>query len=314
MSWRYALVLLSLPLALVGCRPQQAQLDEIQKKLAELAQSQAQLEQNVNTAPPAPREGSGLSRGDYARLMEWHAELLGELQGIREHLDELEREMQAAPAVAVADRPKTPRPGRPDPASRYRVDIGNSHVQGPANALITIVAFTDYQCPFCKRVQPTVEAIQKKYKREVRLVHKHNPLPMHNRAMAAALAAEAAGKQGKFWKMHELLWTDIRMLTDERFEQFAVELGLNIRRFNKDRSSADLEKRIKAEQKQGQKVGARGTPAFFINGRFLSGAQPQDAFERVIKEELDTARDLVKRGTKKSRVYKKLMSSAKTKV
>lgn len=314
MSPRYALALLLVPLSLFGCRPQQAQLDEIQRKLDEVAAAQVQLSAKVDAGASAGDGATSGSANEFARMHRWQMEVLEQLERLAIQLDELEEAVETQPTVAAPAVAARPRPGRPDPKARYRIDIGKSHVRGSANALITIVEITDYQCPFCKRVQPTLDAVRAKYKRDVRLVHKHNPLPMHNRALPAAIAAEAAGRQGKFWEMHDLLWSDIRMLTDERFEEYAAELGLNLRRFKRDLNDDGLAKRIKAEQAQGVKVGARGTPAFFINGRFLSGAQPQEAFERVIDEELKAAKALVKRGTKKSQVYKTLMKDAKKKV
>ncbi len=135
---------------------------------------------------------------------------------------------------------------------------------------------------------------------------------MHNRAMAAALAAEAAGKQGKFWEMHDKLFQDPRALTDENFEKYAKELGLDLDQFKKDMKDPALEKKIKDQQSQGMQLGARGTPAFFINGRFLSGAQPVQAFKAIIDEEMKKADELIASGTPKDKVYEKTIEKGKT--
>ena len=130
--------------------------------------------------------------------------------------------------------------------------------------------------------------------------------------MPAAKAAEAAGKQGKFWEMHDKLFENQKAMTDENFVAWAGELGLDVEQFKKDMADPALEKKITEQQAQGMKLGARGTPAFFINGRFLSGAQPVDNFKRVIDEEMKKADKLVAAGTPKAQVYEKTIASGKT--
>jgi protein-disulfide isomerase len=164
-------------------------------------------------------------------------------------------------------------------------------------------------------VQATLTDVAKKYGDDVRFVHKHNPLPMHNRALPAAIAAEAAGNQSKFWPMHDALFAAgvQRNLTDEAFVEIAEKLGLNVRRFKRDLEDKGLMRQIKQDQEQGAVLGARGTPAFFINGRFLSGAQPMDAFSGVIDDALDHARKLVRNGTPRKRVYERVIRDGKAK-
>ena len=136
---------------------------------------------------------------------------------------------------------------------------------------------------------------------------------MHNRALPAALAAEAAGKQGKFWEMHDKLFQDPRALTDENFDKYAKDIGLDMDKFKKDMKDPALKKKIEGQQKQGTTLGARGTPAFFINGRFLSGAQPVNAFDAVIQEEIKKADKLLAAGTPKNKLYDKVIEKGKTK-
>ena len=131
--------------------------------------------------------------------------------------------------------------------------------------------------------------------------------------MPAALAAEAAGKQGKFWEMHDKLFANNKALTDENFEKFAGELGINVEQFKKDMADAGLKKKITGQQTQGVGLGARGTPAFFINGRFLSGAQPVPAFKAVIDEEMKKADALLAKGTPKDKLYDTIIAKGKTK-
>jgi protein-disulfide isomerase len=135
---------------------------------------------------------------------------------------------------------------------------------------------------------------------------------MHNRAMAAAMAAEAAGKQGKFWEMHDKLFENAKELTDENFEKWAGEIGLDVALFKKDLNDEGLKKKVLDQQKLGMSLGARGTPAFFINGRYLSGAQPPDAFKAVIDEEMKKADALLSKGTPKDKLYEKTIEAGKT--
>lgn len=136
---------------------------------------------------------------------------------------------------------------------------------------------------------------------------------MHNRAMPAAMASEAAGKQGKFWEMHDKLFQDPRALTDENIEKYATEIGLDMAKFKEDLKDKKLEAKIKKQQQQGSTLGARGTPAFFVNGRFLSGAQPFEAFKALIDEEMKKADALLDKGTPKEKLYETIIAKGKTK-
>ncbi len=132
--------------------------------------------------------------------------------------------------------------------------------------------------------------------------------------MPAALAAEAAGRQGKFWEMHDKLFENQKQMTDENFIAWAGELGLNVEKFKKDMADPALKKMMEDQQKQGMTLGARGTPAFFVNGRFLSGAQPVANFKALIDEEMKKADKLIAAGTPKAQVYEKTIAKGKTKV
>src|SRR5262245_33057598 len=132
--------------------------------------------------------------------------------------------------------------------------------------------------------------------------------------MPAALAAEAAGKQGKFWEMHDKLFENQKALTPEGYVAWAGELGLDIEQFKKDMADEGLKKKITEQQTQGVTLGARGTPAFFVNGRFLSGAQPVENFKKLIDEEMKKADKLLASGTPKAQVYEKTIANGKTKV
>ena len=151
----------------------------------------------------------------------------------------------------------------------------------------------------------------KAYPGEVRVAFKHNPLGFHQNAMPAAKAAEAAGNQGKFWEMHDKIFENNKELSEDNYVKWAGEIGLDVEKFKKDMADPKLEARIKAQQAQGIKLGARGTPAFFINGRFLSGAQPVDNFKKVIHEEIAKVDKLIAQGTPKSKAYDATIAKGK---
>lgn len=164
--------------------------------------------------------------------------------------------------------------------------IANSPYKGNADALVTIVVFSEFQCPFCARVNPTLQQILDTFKDDVRIVFKNLPLDFHDRAEPAARAALAAGEQGKFWEFHDLAFQNQRSLTDENFTAWATQLGLDVAKFQADYASDAIKQRVAADAAIASALGVRGTPNFFINGKNVRGAQPFPAFESVIKEEL----------------------------
>jgi protein-disulfide isomerase len=176
--------------------------------------------------------------------------------------------------------------GRPDPSRRYAVNTAGSPVKGNPEAKLAVVEFSDFQCPFCGRVAPTLQQIESEYGDEVRIVFKHLPLSIHPKAPAAHAAAEAAHRQGKFWEMHDRIFSDQQAMSPEKYLEYAREIGLDMDRFQKDLASAEVKQRIDADTSEATRLGVTGTPGFFVNGRFLSGAQPFPAFKALIDEEL----------------------------
>ena len=185
----------------------------------------------------------------------------------------------------------SPRPELPDYAD-VPVDKSDPVRGATKGYLVTIVEFGSYQCPFCQRVQPTLKQLADKHPKTVRFVYKHRPLPFHKSSRPAAAAAIAAGKQGKFWEMHDALFGGGVLPQpdeiDEHTDRIAAELGLKMKQFRKDRTAADA--KIDADDKLAEESGARGTPTFFINGRRLTGAQPLAAFEDAVAQELEHAK------------------------
>jgi protein-disulfide isomerase len=179
-----------------------------------------------------------------------------------------------------------PRPGQPDPAVNYAVPVDGRPAFGPEDALVTIIEYSDFQCPFCSRVNPTMKQIKETYPKDVRVVFRQLPLSFHDRARPAAKAALAAAQQGKFWEMHDALFTNQKALDDKSLETYASQIpGLNLDQWKKDLADPKLETMVKEDETVAGKFGANGTPAFFVNGRFLSGAQPFEEFDKLIKEE-----------------------------
>lgn len=159
-------------------------------------------------------------------------------------------------------------------------------VLGPATAPVTIVEFSDFECPFCHKVQATVDQLRQRYGARIRWVYKHYPLDFHPKAPPAAHASYAAHKQGKFWEFSKQVWARQQYLSDDLYLDVAKNLKLDIAKFNADRNSAAAKKIVADDMADGNKVGVRGTPFFLINGTALSGAQPIEAFTQAIEAEL----------------------------
>ncbi len=171
-------------------------------------------------------------------------------------------------------------------APRVEVASAGHPSLGPANAPITIVEFSDFQCPFCKRVEPTLKQVRDKYGDNVRLVYMDFPLPMHNHALDAAKAGRCAAEQGKFWPFHDALFADQSKESPQDLKATAKALGLNTTKFDACLDQAKYEAGVRADMEEGRVLGIDGTPAFFVNGRMLVGAQPASSFDQIIDEEL----------------------------
>jgi protein-disulfide isomerase len=162
--------------------------------------------------------------------------------------------------------------------------------EGPAKgedkAPITIVEFSDFQCPFCGRAEETVKQVLDQYKGKVRLVYRDYPLPFHNQAQKASEAAQCAGDQGKYWQMHEKLFANQKALSVPELKDHAKGIGLDASKFDRCLDSGEKAKVVEASKKAGDEAGVNGTPAFFINGRLISGARPFENFKEIIDYEL----------------------------
>jgi protein-disulfide isomerase len=172
--------------------------------------------------------------------------------------------------------------------TRYKVDDGGNPALGPANAPITIVEFSDYQCPYCRQWYSQVyQRLQQTYPDKIRFVYRDFPLSsIHSEAEAAAEAADCAGEQGRYYDYHDKLFSGEVELSSAAYMQYAQELGLDQVKFKDCVSSQRFKNEVMTDYQAGANLGVRSTPTFFINGVALIGAQPFEAFQEVIDKEL----------------------------
>jgi protein-disulfide isomerase len=188
----------------------------------------------------------------------------------------------------------------------FKVPVAGSPARGPSTALVTIVEFSDFQCPYCKRVEPTLERVRATYGDRVRIVWKDQPLSFHPRAMPAAhLAREALAQKGEtgFWSVHDKLFDAQPKLDDADLEAVAKKAGLDVASAMAAVKAKKHQKAIDADVELADDMQAAGTPHFFVNGRRLTGAQPFEKFQRLIDEEMVRAEGLVRSGIARSAVY-----------
>ncbi len=163
-----------------------------------------------------------------------------------------------------------------------KVDIGNSPTKGPKDAKVTVVEFSDFQCPFCSKGKSIVDELVKLYPNDVKVVFKNLPLEFHPQALPAAKASLAAGKQDKFWEMHDYLFDNQKSLADGFYEEAAKALSLDLDKFKKDFADPAIEAAIQSDLAQAKSLNVQGTPNFFVNGVNLRGAYPIEDFKQIV--------------------------------
>jgi protein-disulfide isomerase len=168
---------------------------------------------------------------------------------------------------------------------RVSFDARDATARGPSQAPVTIVEFSDFQCPGCRKGQEALRAVEARYEGQVRVIFKHFPLPMHPRAKKAAEAAECAGEQGRFWEMHDKLFGSSD-LGDAALKRYAAEVGIGGERFARCLDGGTFAWKWQRDQRDGERVGVNATPTFFINGRLLMGAPTLPQVGAVIEEEV----------------------------
>lgn len=187
--------------------------------------------------------------------------------------------------VVAMNKPVTPSKTLSTPADVTSID----NIIGPENAKVTLIEYSDFQCPACAMYFPVVEKLFAESSTSMRLVYRHFPLPQHANAMIASQASEAAALQGKFWPMYRLIFdnqTEWENSTKAReiFTQYAERIGLNMTSFKKDIDSDIVKNKIQASRDEGIKIGINGTPTFFVNGKAISNPQGYEQFKTIIEE------------------------------
>ena len=168
-----------------------------------------------------------------------------------------------------------------------RIDVeAKGPSRGPTNAPVTIVEFSDFQCPYCGREYPVIERLMKEYDGKLRLVFRHYPLDFHPFAQKAAEAGACAQDQGKFWELHDKMFSNQGKLAVADLKGYAKSLGMDGTKFDKCLDSGEKSDQVHADQKAGTEAGVNGTPAFFINGIFINGAQPYEQIKQAVDREL----------------------------
>ena len=211
-------------------------------------------------------------------------------------------------ASLVNEKVGEPRAAPAQPVAQKALITAGSPIRGPKLAKVTIVEYSDLRCPFCSRASATMKQLQAKYGNDVRIAYRHNPLPFHERARELSNMTVAAQAQGKFWEMVDYIFEhQAELPSDENGVSVARQLGLDVARYKRDLTSTATASRIDDDIAEAARIGAKGTPTFFINGHLVRGAQPIDVFERVIEDERKKAQALLDGGTSLQALYDKIM-------
>jgi protein-disulfide isomerase len=166
------------------------------------------------------------------------------------------------------------------------VDIAGSDVRGPRDAEVMVVEFADYECPYCEKVNPYMQQLRKEYGDKVAIVFKDFPLPMHHKAQKAAEAARCAGEQGKFWQYHDVLFNSGGALGVPQLKEHARVLKLDGERFDQCLDNGEMAAVVKKDLEEGKGLGLTGTPSFFVNGHFFSGAVDYGLVKQMVEQQL----------------------------
>ncbi len=246
----------------------------------------ALLKQEVQDKVSAPSEQ------DIRQVYEANKEQIGDepLERVRSQLVEYLQGQERAERVEafIDELKKTHKTTVSLREPTVEVGDGGREARGNAKAPVTIIEFSDYECPFCKRAVSVVSQVLTTYGDKVRFVYRDYPLPMHQHARPAAEAAHCAQAQGKFWEYHDKLFAS-NDLSEDKLKALASEVGLDQAKFEECLSTKPFTAAIDKDVADASDVGVNGTPAFFINGRLLSGAQPFEKFKEVIDDELSHA-------------------------
>jgi len=188
------------------------------------------------------------------------------------------------------------------PYLRFRVEVGDSPTRGPADAPVTIVMFSDFECRFCDEAFATIAALEQEYAGQIRFVYKSLPLDTHQHALLAALVGHSAQSQGKFWEFHDLVFSG-RGIDPATIQRYAAEVGLDVDRVEREVETLVHASAVRNDLRVAKRLKLRSTPVFFINGRMLPGARPSHIFRHMIDQELSLAERLADQGVSPAQLY-----------
>jgi protein-disulfide isomerase len=217
--------------------------------------------------------GCGATPQDVEEIKKNQKDILAKLEALSGDV----KTIASRPAAAAA-------PGQPDPNKIYALNVGSSPLKGPKDAKVKIVEFSDYQCPFCGQADALVNQVLVANP-DVAFVYKQFPLTsIHPNALPAAKAALAAGKQGKYWEMHEILFKNQRALGADQLKDYAKQAGVaDLDKWEKDMNSPEVTDQINAEMREAQGADVRGTPTIFVNGKRVQN-RSVEGFKQLIDE------------------------------
>jgi protein-disulfide isomerase len=218
--------------------------------------------------------GCGATPQDIQEIKNGQKDILAKIEALSGDVKKVATAAAARPAAA---------PGQPDPNKVYTIPIGNSPVKGPKDAKVVITEFSDYQCPFCSQADNLIGQVLAANP-GVAFVYKQFPLTsIHPQAMPASKAALAAGKQGKYWEYHEVLFKNQRALSNDDLKKYAEQVGLDVAQWEKDMNSPAIADQITAEMKEATAAEVRGTPTIFVNGKRVQN-RSVEGFKTMIDE------------------------------
>ena len=216
-------------------------------------------------------------------------EVLGDQREILYKLGGLEKSLQGAASPSAAPAPHVVEDDKVYPDRIYTIPVGDSAVIGPRNARVTVVEFSDFQCPPCGDSRALLSRVLQTYPKDVKLVYKVFPLSsIHQYALGAARAAIAAGKQGKFWEMHDLMYDNQTELAPDKLVQYAKTIGLDVERWQRDLASPEVQQQVAREMGEGRAADVDATPTIFVNGKRLT-QRSLDDFRQAIDGALSGA-------------------------
>jgi protein-disulfide isomerase len=262
------MLLLAVPLFMAGCVDKN-KVDSIEQTQKEILAKLSQIEAAQKNAPQATQPAAPAVDPGIEQMQ----------KQILARLDKIEESQKNLAKAAQQPAPQKP---AVDMNQVYNLPIGSSPVKGKKDARVTVVVFSDYQCPYCAKLEPTLNQVSAAYPNDVKMVFKDFPLSFHQHAKNAAKAARAAGEQGKFWEMHDLVFENYNQLNDNLYKDLAVKLQLNEAKFLADFNSSKYDNLIQQDITLGQSSGVGGTPTLFMNGKRMQGRSFDD-FKTLIE-------------------------------